>query len=73
MLLKVPLSAEFLVAQLALNFLLHSALMVHVTQHDASCRIPFSTLEALIVLTVLSLKQLRREEVIDAKHPMPQT
>lgn len=54
-LLEIPLSAEFLVAELALNLLLHSALMIHMSQHDAASWVPLSTFAALIVLSVLSL------------------
>lgn len=55
MLFQVPLPSKLLVAELALNFLLHAALVVHVTKHDTSGRIPFATFEALVVLAVLSL------------------
>lgn len=72
-LLEIPLSTEFFVAELALNLLLHSALMIHVTQHDAASRIPFAALATLIVLSVLSLQKFRREEVINAEHSVPQS
>lgn len=71
-LLQVPLSAELLVAQLALDLFLHPALVVHVPQHDTPRRVPLAALKALIVLAVLPLQQLRREEIVDAEHPVPQ-
>lgn len=70
-LLQVPLSAEFFVAQFALNLLLHTALVVHMAQHDASRRIPLAAFEALVVLAVFTLQEFRREEIVDAEHSMP--
>lgn len=50
-----------------------TCLMVHMAQHDASRRIPFTTFEALVILPVFSLQKFGREEVIDAEHSVPKS
>lgn len=41
-LLKIPFAPKSLVTQRAQNFLFHATFVIHVPQHNTSCRVPFS-------------------------------
>lgn len=51
-LLQVPFSPEPLQTDCTLDLLLHATLVVHVSQHNALCRIPPAALQARVVLAV---------------------